>query len=162
MNFELPWYIAGPLIGLIIPALILLNEKQLGMSSSLRLIASVFAPSVRYFQYDRHKDYWQLYFIVGIISAVLLLTTLDVVPIPEIVTNKEYGTVAATVYSIQNWNLFLIGGLLIGFGARYAGGCTAGHCIMGISLLSPGSIVATIGFFVGGLVISHFVLPYII
>ena len=58
--------------------------------------------------------------------------------------------------------LLLVGGFLVGFGTRYADGCTSGHAIMGLSLLNLGSLVATVGFFAGGLLVSHAVLPWLL
>ena len=51
---------------------------------------------------------------------------------------------------------------LVGFGTRYADGCTSGHAIMGLSLLNLGSLIATAGFFVGGLVVSNLLVPLIL
>ena len=56
----------------------------------------------------------------------------------------------------------LVGGLLVGFGTRYAGGCTSGHSIMGLAQFNLGSLFATIAFFAGGLVMTHFIFPSII
>ena len=159
MDFVLPWYVAGPLIGLIIPLLLVLNEKQFGVSSSLRVVVSFFTPKVNYFRYNRKKDYWQLYFGIGVILVSILIVLLDVSPSPQIDSELSFAGIATSVYSLQSWPFFLIGGALIGFGARYAGGCTAGHCVMGNSLLSTSSLVSTVSFFVGGLIVSHFVIP---
>jgi uncharacterized membrane protein YedE/YeeE len=57
--------------------------------------------------------------------------------------------------------ILLIGGILIGFGTRYAGGCTSGHAISGLSNLQLPSLKAVIGFFIGGLIMAHFLLPLI-
>ncbi|HSJ12278.1 MAG TPA: YeeE/YedE thiosulfate transporter family protein, partial [Gillisia sp.] len=57
--------------------------------------------------------------------------------------------------------ILLIGGILIGFGARYAGGCTSGHAISGLSNLQLPSLIAVIGFFIGGLVMVHLLYPLI-
>jgi uncharacterized protein len=58
--------------------------------------------------------------------------------------------------------ILAIGGFLVGFGARYAGGCTSGHAISGLSNLQLVSLYAVIGFFAGGLLMNHFLLPYIL
>ncbi len=54
------------------------------------------------------------------------------------------------------------GGFLIGFGSRYAGGCTSGHAIMGLSNLQLASLLSVVGFFIGGLIMVHFLLPLIL
>ncbi|MDZ7852586.1 MAG: YeeE/YedE thiosulfate transporter family protein [Halomonas sp.] len=59
----------------------------------------------------------------------------------------------------RNLIMLLGGGFLVGFGTRYGNGCTSGHAIMGLSLLSFGSLVATVSFFLGGLLVSNLVLP---
>jgi uncharacterized membrane protein YedE/YeeE len=56
----------------------------------------------------------------------------------------------------------VLGGFLVGFGTRYAGGCTSGHAIMGLSNLQLPSLIATISFMVGGFVMVNLILPYIL
>lgn len=152
MEPKLAWYFAGPLLGLIIPLGLLLKEKQFGISSSLRVIGSFLLPTNEYFKYERSNDYWQVSFVIGLILAGLISTQF------ESLATSEY----LEVYNTSNWYLFLIGGLFIGFGARYAGGCTAGHCIMGLSQLSLSSFVTTICFFIGGLIASYLLIPIFI
>lgn len=158
----LPWYIAGPLIGLSVPLLLILREKQLGLSSSYRYFGSFILPKNSYFNYDRSKDVWQVQFAFGILCASLVIFQLDLVHTNVVDESKIYVEQFQNVYSRHYWFLFLFGGILVGFGSRYAGGCTAGHCIMGNSLLSPASILSTCMFFIGGLIVSHFVLPFIV
>lgn len=158
MNPFLPWYIAGPLIGLIVPLLLIFKEKQFGVSSSLRAIVSFVLPHVEYFNYSRKSDYWQVFFAIGLILAGWVLPDFFA-PESNNITTSEYGTIAEHIYSIDNWIVFAIGGFAIGFGARYAGGCTAGHCIMGNALLAKSAMISTISFFVGGLITSHFIIP---
>lgn len=157
----LPWYIAGPLIGLIVPLLLVLREKQLGISSSFRYLGSLVLPKLSYFKYRRTKDAWQVQFAFGILLSALLLYSLNLVTEPEIDKSLAYGVFASEIYTTDNWWIFLFGGLVIGFGSRYADGCTAGHCIMGNSLLSSSSLVSTLGFFIGGLFVSHVIFPLI-
>lgn len=161
MEFVLPWYIAGPLLGLMVPALLLLSEKQLGVSSTLRLAGRFVFPKWDYFNYSWYKDVWQLKFVLGITLSALVFGIFDLFYEPETTTAQGHGLLAHAIYSINNWAIFLSGGLLIGFGARYAGGCTAGHCIMGGAQLATSSIVTTISFFIGGLVTSYFIIPQI-
>lgn len=63
--------------------------------------------------------------------------------------------------NLKSLVILVIGGLLIGFGTRYAGGCTSGHAISGISNLQPASLLAVVGFFIGGLLMTHVLFPII-
>jgi len=162
MNTFLPWYIAGPLIGLIVPLLLLLREKQFGVSSSYRYIGALVFPKWAYFNYKKGQDLWQLQFAIGVIlsglAAFFYCDSCEFTPAPS---PKTYAHISTNVYELRNWWQFLIGGFLVGFGARYANGCTAGHCIMGIAQFSVASIIATISFFIGGLIASHFIVNLI-
>ncbi len=160
MNKEpLAWYIAGPLIGLIVPLLLVLREKQFGTSSSYRYLLSFIIKKPSYFDYDNKGDAWQFQFAIGliIVGAYYALTN-DASYFYNEELNKLF---PVDFYNIGNWPIFLIGGFLVGFGARYSNGCTAGHCIMGMSQFSLTSFIATIGFFIGGLIVAYFVNPYV-
>lgn len=137
-----------------VPLLLVLREKQFGLSSSYRYVGSFILPKNSYFNYQREPDAWQVHFGLGIIGVSFLIFGLDLYEAPEITPSS--------IYSLNNWEVFALGGLLVGFGARYAGGCTAGHCITGNSLFSIASLIATCMFFVGGLIISHFVIPFFV
>ena len=65
------------------------------------------------------------------------------------------------LFSVKGILVLVVGGFMIGFGSRYAGGCTSGHAIMGISSLQWPSLVTVIFFFMGGLLMTHFILPLI-
>lgn len=67
-----------------------------------------------------------------------------------------------SLFSLKGLIMFVVGGFLVGFGTRYAGGCTSGHAISGLSDLQPASLVAVIGFFIGGLVMTHLLLPHLL
>ena len=162
MKEPLAWYIAGPLIGLIVPALLILREKQFGISSSYRYILSFIPTKISYFNYHREQDQWQLHFAIGLVLSALAATQLfgfsdAFISLPI----KKYEIVAQSIYDVKNALQFFIGGMLVGFGARYANGCTAGHCIMGVSQFALSSILATIAFFVGGLIGSLLIVPAI-
>ena len=162
MKEPLAWYIAGPLIGLIVPALLILREKQFGISSSYRYILSFIPTKINYFNYHREQDQWQLHFAIGLVLSALAATQLfgfsdAFISLPI----KKYEIVAQSIYDVKNAMQFFIGGMLVGFGARYANGCTAGHCIMGVSQFALSSILATIAFFVGGLIGSLLIVPAI-
>lgn len=153
----LAWYIAGPLIGITVPLLLIFKEKQLGVSSSFRVIGATLFPNWSYFRYDREKDYWQVFFALGLILAALLMFQLTGVGDPEVGESATY--VTSAVYIPENSWIFFLGAFFLGFGARYADGCTAGHCIMGNSQFAPSSLLTTISFFVGGLIASYWIVP---
>ena len=160
MDPLLPWYFAGPLIGLIVPALLFLREKQFGMSSSFSYVLSVILPRDNYFKSANTTSKWQFQFALGIIcSAIVARFFIDA---DDLIINdlNSVGTyITNQVYTVENSLAFFIGGVLIGFGARYANGCTAGNCIMGVSQFSLSSIVATVAFFVAGLITAQFINP---
>ena len=141
----LEWYFAGPLLGLILLGLLLTLNTQLGVSSSLEFVVdSAFFQS----EVKSEKGKQQLFFVVGLIFAAVSF----------ILSGFQVSTVLDShVYSLVNGIPLLLGAFLLGFGSRFANGCTAGHCIMGVSILATSSILATIGFFIGGLLSSHFI-----
>ena len=176
-----PWYIAGPLIGLTVPALLLLGNKSFGVSSSLRHICAACMPAkIPFLQYNWKKEIWNLVFVAGIllggiVAATLLSNNQPIQVHPEL--RAELATYGISNFSelvpldIINWSsLFSLkgivmmvgGGFLVGFGTRYAGGCTSGHAIMGLSTLQWPSLVATISFMVGGFIMANWILPQIL
>jgi uncharacterized membrane protein YedE/YeeE len=162
MKEPLAWYIAGPLIGLVVPILLILKEKQFGISSNYRYIISKFTKKPAYFNYNNQSDAWQFSFAIGLIIVGIAyhLSGYDLNAIAHADKIDEY-IPTTQFYDIQNWLLFLLGGVLIGFGARWSNGCTAGHCIMGMSQLSKTSFIATIAFFIGGLIATYFIIPHL-
>jgi len=172
-----PWYVAGPMIGLTVPALLILGNKAFGISSSLRHICAACVPAgIPFFTYDWKKEIWNLLFVLGTaiggFIAMNFLTNPDTIVISE-ATQADLKALGLTNFSdlmpleIFNWDtaftgkgilFFVIGGFLVGFGTRYAGGCTSGHAIMGISSLQWPSLVATIFFMVGGFFMTHVLL----
>jgi uncharacterized protein len=66
-----------------------------------------------------------------------------------------------SLFTWQGWLIIAGGGFLIGFGARYAGGCTSGHAISGLSALQLPSLIAVVGFFMGGLFMTYVIIPLI-
>ena len=145
----LPWYIAGPLIGLFVPAFLLLAGRELGISSSFRHVCSALLPGgakrkIGYLNYDWvHEGGWQLIFVAGLICGGL-------------VTHFWLGgagvpLMAADALSLPGGLALFIGGILVGFGTRWADGCTSGHTINGISQLQFSSLIASICFVAGGI-----------
>ncbi|WP_162343630.1 YeeE/YedE family protein [Cyclobacterium salsum] len=175
-----PWYVAGPLIGLTVPALLLIGNKSFGISSSLRHACAACIPAkIPFFQYDWKKELWNILFVVGIflggVIAALFLSNPAAVVVAES-TQQDLAQLGITDFNsllpadIFSWSnlftlkglfFFVIGGFLIGFGTRYAGGCTSGHAIMGISNLQWPSMLATVFFMIGGFVMTHLILPFI-
>jgi uncharacterized membrane protein YedE/YeeE len=176
-----PWYIAGPLIGLTVPVLLIIGNKSFGISSSLRHICAACVPAkIKFFQYDWKKEIWNLFFVFGIllggIIAVSFLDNPEPVQVhPDLVKElKGYGISDFSslvpkelmswdnLFTLQGFFLMVVGGVLVGFGTRYAGGCTSGHAIMGLSTLQWPSLVATCCFMIGGFIMANFILPFIL
>ncbi|SFT65186.1 hypothetical protein SAMN04489724_1418 [Algoriphagus locisalis] len=169
-----PWYVAGPLIGLTVPALLILGNKSFGISSSLRHVCAICIPAkIPFFQYNWKKEMWNLMFVVGVLLGGLVATTFISNPDEIVIASQTQADLAAlgiTDFSglmpsdIFSWEnlftakglvFFVLGGFLVGFGTRYAGGCTSGHAIMGISSLQWPSLVATIFFMAGGFLMTQ-------
>lgn len=176
-----PWYVAGPLIGLSVPALLLFGNKRLGISSTLRQICAACYPAkIPFLNYDWKKDSWNLFFVGGILIGGFLggfvfanQNPVDVATstadwlrhrrlenrgglLPEELFNWE------NLLTLQGFLLMVMGGFFIGFGTRYAGGCTSGHGIFGLGTLQWTSLLAVLSFFVGGIICSHFLLPFVL
>ena len=175
-----PWYIAGPLIGLMVPALLILGNKNLGISSSLRHVCAACVPAkIPFFRYNWKQESWNLLFVLGILlgGAVvsLLLSNPDPVAVhPALAAElQQYGITEhgkllpeqifswEALGSLRGWIFMVLGGFLVGFGTRYAGGCTSGHSIMGLSNLQWPSLVATISFMLGGFIMANAIFPLI-
>lgn len=176
-----PWYIAGPLIGLTVPVLLLLGNKAFGISSVLRHTCAACIPAnIKFFRYDWKKESWNLFFALGIIIGGFIATFLLSAPGPvninphTITLLQQYGVKDfsgilpqdvfnfSQLFTLRGFVFMVVGGFLVGFGTRYAGGCTSGHAIMGISSLQWPSLAATGSFMVGGFITSWFILPYLL
>lgn len=176
-----PWYVAGPLIGLTVPVLLLIGNKSFGISSSLRHICAMCVPAnISFFKYDWKKESWNLFFVLGIFLGGIIAASFLYDPNAIIVNPKltaELSTYGITDYSkllpaelfsweslltVRGFIMIVVGGFLVGFGTRYAGGCTSGHAIMGLSNLQWPSLVATICFMIGGFLMTNFILPLIL
>ncbi len=139
------WYIAGPVIGLFVPSVLIARNKMLGISSALEHICLLLLPKDRQsiFRFDFPENGWKLPFVVGIaIGGFIAVQFLSAAPVPFLPEKYYTGTGYATLF---------IGGILVGFGTRYANGCTSGHSIFGLSILQTSSLYATLSFFAGGL-----------
>jgi uncharacterized protein len=176
-----PWYVTGPLIGLLVPALLLLGNKHFGFSSNLRHACAMMPSRIDFFNYDwRHVGGWNLIFALGTVLGGLTAGVLLSNPEPLRVSSQTAADLTALGVSVDgqlvpgelfSWSslttlpgfiLMVLGGFLIGFGARYAGGCTSGHAISGLANLQLPSLVAVAGFFIGGLLTTFVLLPVIL
>ena len=177
-----PWYVTGPLLGLFAPLLLLVGNKAFGISENLRHMCAI--PSARgdgYFGYDwRRIGGWNLLFFGGIAIGGFLAAFVFANPEPVAISQATVRDLAALGVqqgagllpaSLFSWTglaslpglvLMVVGGFLVGFGARYAGGCTSGHGISGLAELQWPSLVAVVGFFVGGIVVSFVALPLLL
>lgn len=174
-----PWYVAGPLIGLFVPALLLVGNRIFGISSNLRHACAVAIPGrVEFFRYDwRRAGGWNLAFALGIVvggaiaarllddGAAVQLSTAARASLATLGLHDNTGLVPRELFhwgALLTWRGLLVmvgGGFLVGFGTAYAGGCTSGHAISGLADLQLPSLVAVLGFFAGGLICTWLILP---
>ena len=176
-----PWYVAGPLIGLTVPVLLIAGNKSFGVSASLRHICAACLPAnIPFFKYDWKKEIWNLFFVAGILLGAVITAQFLSDPNPVVINTNlanelaGYGvtnTEGLVPKDLFNWEtlltakgiiLMVAGGFLVGFGTRYAGGCTSGHAIMGLSNLQLPSLIATISFMAGGFLVANLILPFIL
>lgn len=179
-----PWYVAGPLLALVMFILLYFGH-EFGISENFRLMcAADGADNMNdFFKIDWRSGEWNLLVALGAVfggylaSHYFLGSQGDVAHISDATVNSlnaiNIGVKANEVPLIPafiswkgllTWQGLLMiggGGLMVGFGARYAGGCTSGHAISGLSALQLPSLVAVVGFFMGGLLITYLVIPYL-
>lgn len=179
LNDTWPWYISGPLIA-IIALMLLFGGKIFGVSSNFRHVCSALgaAKVSDFFKYDWKSNIWNLVFLFGTILGGLIghfaFGESDSIPMASKTIERlneinisASGFVPETIFStdaifsIKGFSILAIGGFLVGFGTRYAGGCTSGHAISGLANLQWRSLVAVVGFFIGGLISTHFIIPHI-
>jgi uncharacterized membrane protein YedE/YeeE len=141
-----PWYVVGPLLGLTVPMLLLIGGKGLGISSSFRHMCSIALPGTKVEflkNNDWKKDIWNLLFVAGIALGGFLAT--------RVLSSTPLRLIPDSYAGVNGILIILAGGFMVGFGSRYAGGCTSGHAIMGLSTLQKASLVSVLAFFAGGL-----------
>jgi len=177
-----PWYVGGPIIALV-TFLLFYFGKHLGVSSNLETMCSIEGAGklTDYFKIDWRSRKWNIVFIFGLIIGGFIssqwmtpnekmeLNPATVIELQEIgienpgntyLPNEIFGIEQLT--SIKGIIFLLIGGILVGFGSRYAGGCTSGHGIVGMSNLALPSYISVVGFFIGGIIMTWFILPYLL
>lgn len=175
------WSISGFLIGIVMLLLIYFG-KSFGMSSNLRTMCSMVGAGeyADFFKIDWREQKWNLAVVLGAIlggfvayhflsdASIVAVSpkTLDALqlynidaPNGKLTPNALFDFEAIT--SLKGFLILFLGGILIGFGTRYAGGCTSGHAISGLSNLQVPSLIAVIGFFIGGLIMIHVLFPFI-
>lgn len=175
-----PWYVAGPLIAFVM-FLMLMFGKSFGVSANLRTICSACGAgkSVKFFDFDWKRQTWNLLFVVGAMlggfvsqqwlteSTHVAISSQTVEDLRQLGVTDFSGYIPADVFSLEaiftlkGFIMIIVGGFLIGFGARWAGGCTSGHAISGLSNLQIPSLLAVVGFFIGGLLMTHVLLPFL-
>jgi uncharacterized membrane protein YedE/YeeE len=177
-----PWHWAagGIVIGLTVPVLLLLGNKKFGISASLRDICAMCIPAnIPMFKYDWKKRIWNLFFVAGVLIGAYIAVNFLQDPNAIVISQKTqdiltgFGVTDFTnlmptdifnwqnLFTLKGFIFFIVGGFLVGFGTRYAGGCTSGHSIMGLSYLQWPSLIATIAFMVGGFISTNLILPLI-
>lgn len=174
-----PWYVAGPLIGLVVPALLIVGNRQFGISSNLRHVCAATLPgSVEFFRYDwRRAGAWNLAFASGILAGGVIAALLLAGPDSAQISARTQADLTAlgirdlsglapaqlfswrSLLTLRGLVMIVGGGFLVGFGTAYAGGCTSGHAISGLADLQLPSLVAVAGFFAGGLLTTWVFLP---
>ncbi|NNF08173.1 MAG: YeeE/YedE family protein [Candidatus Eisenbacteria bacterium] len=179
-----PWYVVGPAIGLVAILLLWVDGRVFGVSSSLRHVCAIAlgGRGPAYFRYDwKSVGAWNLIFVLGIlvggwVSQNLIRSEPPMVQVSsatwetmnELGIEKQPGLLPAELFnwqSFQNpWGLILLvgGGFLVGFGARYANGCTSGHGISGLANFQVASLVAVCAFMVGGILVSIYLIPVLV
>lgn len=175
-----PWWVSGTLIASIM-FLLLFFGQSFGFSSNLRTICSAAGcgKTVKFFDFNWRTQIWNLVFLVGAVLGGFLANQFFSLQEPIAISNQTIQDLAElgfstpksvqpdelfawdVVFTLKGFLILAVGGLLVGFGSRYAGGCTSGHAISGLADLQLPSLIAVIGFFIGGLVMTFFIMPII-
>jgi uncharacterized protein len=175
-----PWWISGPAIAVVMTILLFFG-KSFGFSSNLSNICSMLGAGKRasFFNFDWKKQQWNLWFLVGAVIGGFIAVHWLSSPAPIRLSSATLNDLRRLQIpfdgrlepaAIFNWRylltwrgfiLFPVGGFLIGYGTRYAGGCTSGHAISGLSNLQLPSLIAVTGFFAGGLIVTHLIFPFL-
>ena len=177
-----PWYVGGTMFSLVM-LLIVLAGKSFGVSSTMRTLCAIGGAGRRFsfFNYNWKDEIWNLTLVGGALIGGFIATTSLQNPDPIAISaeaaqsfqalgvSTDFGQLAPVeifswqgLFTLKGFLMIVVGGFLVGFGTRYANGCTSGHAITGLSTLQLPSLIAVIGFFIGGLLVTFFVLPSIL
>ncbi len=174
------WYYSGAAIAFIM-FLLLYFGKSFGVSANLRTLCTIAGAGkkVKFFDFGWKTQKWNLLFLLGSVIGGFIASTLlksdqplqlsaaTIRDLKGLGINFDGGLNPGQIYGFdfistpKGFLVLLTGGLLVGFGARYAGGCTSGHAISGLSNLQVPSLLAVAGFFAGGLAMTYLLLPLI-
>ena len=176
-----PWWAGGIIIGLTVPALLILGNRHFGLSANFRHICAACIPAdIPFFNYNWKKEVWNFYFVGGTVLGAFIasyfLSSHEAIKVaPALTANlQQYGIDDFSnmvpvqliswhsLFTLRGFIIMVMGGFFIGFGTRYAGGCTSGHSIMGLSDLQWPSLVATCCFMIGGFIMANLILPFIL
>ena len=181
------WSVSGAMI-VVVMFLLLWFGGEFGVSGNLRTLCAIGGAGKNYsfFNFDWRSQIWNLVFIAGAVIGGFIATQFLASPEPVQISEETVsylqsvnidtpetvsegaGFVPEEIFgleyalSVPSLIVFIIGGFMIGFGTRWAGGCTSGHAISGLSNLQLPSLIAVIGFFIGGLTMTHLILPLIL
>ena len=174
-----PWYVSGPIIGSLVPAMLFVGSKSFGISQNLEHICAITQPekvNVEFFRYDWKRYRWSIVFALGVVIGGFVAVFVFPAPGPVALSSAAVEMFSSwglqpgeSLYPpelydpvLKNLVVLGLGGVLVGFGTRYASGCTSGHAITGLATLQLKSLAATIGIFAGGLLTAHLVTPYLV
>jgi hypothetical protein len=175
-----PWYAAGPLIGLMVPLMLVIGNRSFGISNNLRHLCAITQPpnvDVDFFRYDWKEHTWSLVFVIGTALGGLLAGVVFANPDPVALSPAALAMIQSWGFAapggalipqeifgptVRNLTFLFTAGVLVGFGTRYAGGCTSGHAITGLSTLQLASVYAVLGIFAGGLLSSWLLVPQLL
>jgi uncharacterized membrane protein YedE/YeeE len=174
------WYVSGLFISAIMFVMIYFGQS-FGFSSNLRTICAAAGGGkyVKFFNFNWKSQLWNIMFLVGAVIGGFIAAQFLSNGQPVLISEKTIEDLSAlgfaapagvqpdelfsmeALFSVKGFILLALGGLMVGFGSRWAGGCTSGHAISGLSDLQIPSLIAVVGFFAGGLLMTHFIMPLI-
>lgn len=174
------WWFSGTMIAAIMFFLLYFGQS-FGFSSNLRTIcaAAGLGKKAKLFDFNWKTQVWNLVFLIGAILGGFIAKQFLSTDAPVQISQETIGDLAKlgiaapaslqpdelfsldAMLSVKGFLVLAMGGLMVGFGSRYAGGCTSGHAISGLSDLQLPSLIAVIGFFIGGLAMTFLILPLI-
>ena len=178
------WWVGGPMI-VVVMFILLFFGKEFGISANFRVMCAADGADnmANFFKFDWQSQGWNLLVALGAMFGGYLaahyfvspdgnlahVSAATVASLKDLGFNYEEGQVPlvpefydwSSLFTLKGLIIIVGGGFMVGFGARYAGGCTSGHAISGMSALQLGSMYAVIGFFTGGLFMTYVLFPLI-